>query len=220
MYKAVIFDLDGTILDTLNDLANAVNHSLFKFGFPLRTVDEVRQFVGNGIKNLIIRAVPEGTDEQTALSVLDEFKMFYGENSAVETQPYEGIIPCMQMLKQMGIKIAVVTNKAHFAAEPLCTKYFGNLVDVTIGEREGVRKKPHPDSVLEAMEILGVDCSECVYIGDSDVDIETANNSAIPCISVTWGFRGEAFLIESGASYIAHNINEMTDLIVHNVHRG
>ena len=213
MYKAVIFDLDGTILDTLEDLCASVNYALLNHNFPPRTIDEVREFVGNGIKKLIERAVPCNTDEQTVELVLDTFKKHYSVNSDVNTKPYAGITDCLEKLKQEGIKIAVVTNKAHFAAVPLCQKYFGKVIDVTIGEREGVRKKPYPDTVFEAMEHIGVKSSECVYIGDSDVDIQTAKNAGIDCISVTWGFRSEEFLKSFGAVNIVNNVEDMYGLI-------
>ena len=212
-YKAVIFDLDGTILNTLDDLADSVNYALSYFGFPVRTIDEVREFVGNGIKNLILRAVPKGTSEQTAEKVLDCFKSYYKEHSAVKTKAYDGINECLLKLKQNGIKIAVVTNKAHFAAVPLCDMYFPGLIDVVIGEREGVRKKPHPDTVIQAMESIGVVSSDCVYVGDSDVDIDTAKNSGMPCISVTWGFRSRDFLLDNGATTIVDTIEQLYDSV-------
>ena len=215
MYKTAIFDLDGTILDTLEDLQGSVNYALGSFGYPLRSIDEVREFVGNGIKKLIERAVPAHTDEASTQKVLECFKLHYGKNCDVKTKPYDGITDCFKMLKGKGIKIAVVTNKAHFAAVPLCEKYFGNLIDVTIGEKENVRKKPWPDSVFEAIRLVGANVDDCVYIGDSDVDIQTAKNAKIPCISVTWGFRDESFLLQSGASVLAHTVGEMTHLIVH-----
>ena len=212
-YKAVIFDLDGTILNTLDDLADSVNYALSYFGFPVRTIDEVREFVGNGIKNLILRAVPKGTSEQTAEKVLDCFKSYYKEHSAVKTKAYDGINQCILNLKQKDIKIAVVTNKAHFAAVPLCDMYFPDLIDVVIGEREGVRKKPHPDTVIQAMESIGVVSSDCVYVGDSDVDIDTAKNSGMPCISVTWGFRSRDFLLDNGATTIVDTIEQLYDSV-------
>ena len=212
-YKAVIFDLDGTILNTLDDLADSVNYALSYFGFPVRTIDEVREFVGNGIKNLILRAVPKGTSEQTAEKVLDCFKSYYKEHSAVKTKAYDGINQCILNLKQKDIKIAVVTNKAHFAAVPLCDMYFPGLIDVVIGEREGVRKKPHPDTVIQAMESIGVVSSDCVYVGDSDVDIDTAKNSGMPCISVTWGFRSRDFLLDNGATTIVDTIEQLYDSV-------
>lgn len=216
MYKAAIFDLDGTILNTLEDLHASVNYALMTHKFPIRTLDEVREFVGNGIKKLIERSVSFGTDEQTVLKVLETFKEHYRNNSDIYTQPYNGIIDMMNVLKQNGIKIAVVTNKAHFAAQPLCQKYFGNFVDITIGERDGIRKKPHPDSVFEAIEHLGVSKQQCVYIGDSDVDIQTAKNAGIDAVCVTWGFRSREFLQSSGATLFADTAEQLTRIIVHN----
>ena len=214
MYKTVIFDLDGTILNTLDDLWGSVNYALGSFGYPLRSIDEVREFVGGGIKKLIERAVPEGTDDEATDKVLAAFKQHYGANSDVKTKPYDGILSMLQKLKSLGIKTAVVTNKAHFAAVPLCEKYFEGLIDITIGEREGVRKKPHPASLLEAMEHLGASRKNTLYVGDSDVDIYTAKNADVDCVCVTWGFRSREFLIKSGATHIADNAKELLEYII------
>ena len=214
MYKSVIFDLDGTILNTLDDLADSVNYALGSVGYPLRSIDEVREFVGNGIKKLIERAVPKGTDDETTDKVLSAFKQHYGENSDVKTKPYDGILSMLQGLKNAGIKTAVVTNKAHFAAVPLCEKYFPKLIDITIGEREGVRKKPHPDSLFEAMELLGASKQNTLYVGDSDVDINTAKNAGVDCLCVSWGFRSVEFLKKSGAGDIASSANELFDYVI------
>ncbi len=214
MYKFVIFDLDGTILDTLDDLADSVNYALKMFAYPKRSIDEVREFVGDGIKKLIERAVPEGTNDEATDKVLAAFKQHYGANSDVKTKPYDGILSMLQKLKGSGIKTAVVTNKAHFAAAPLCQKYFEGLIDVTIGEREGVRKKPYPDSVFEAMEHLGATKKNTLYIGDSDVDINTAKNAGVDCICVSWGFRSRKFLIKSGATHIADSAKELLEYII------
>ena len=213
MYNTVIFDLDGTILNTLEDLADSVNYALGSFGYPLRSIDEVREFVGNGIKKLIERAVPCGTDEQQTDKVLDVFKQHYGQNSDIKTKAYDGICEMISNLKKAGIKTAVVTNKAHFAAVPLCKKYFDGLIDVTIGEREGVRKKPYPDSVFEAMEQLGASKQNTIYVGDSDVDINTAKNAGVDCVCVDWGFRSREFLIKSGATSIVSDAQSLYEFI-------
>ena len=213
MYNTVIFDLDGTILNTLEDLADSVNYALGSFGYPLRSIDEVREFVGNGIKKLIERAVPCGTDEQHTDKVLDVFKQHYGQNSDIKTKAYDGICEMISNLKKAGIKTAVVTNKAHFAAVPLCKKYFDGLIDVTIGEREGVRKKPYPDSVFEALEQLGASKQNTIYVGDSDVDINTAKNAGVDCVCVDWGFRSREFLIKSGATSIVSDAQSLYEFI-------
>lgn len=213
MYNTVIFDLDGTILNTLEDLADSVNYALGSFGYPLRSIDEVREFVGNGIKKLIERAVPCGTDEQQTDKVLDVFKQHYGQNSDIKTKAYDGICEMISNLKKAGIKTAVVTNKAHFAAVPLCKKYFDGLIDVTIGEREGVRKKPYPDSVFEALEQLGASKQNTIYVGDSDVDINTAKNAGVDCVCVDWGFRSREFLIKSGATSIVSDAQSLYEFI-------
>lgn len=211
MLDTVIFDLDGTLLDTLDDLYLSVNHILSKYNFPLRTKDEVRMFVGNGVPKLIERALPKGYDNETFDTALADFKKYYGAHCNDNTQPYPKIMESLTYLKEQGYKIAVVSNKVDFATKSLCRDYFGSLVDVAIGQREGIEKKPAPDSVFEAMRILN--SKNAVYIGDSDVDVMTAKNANLPCIAVTWGFRDKDFLSQSGAKIFAHDANEMLYLI-------
>ena len=212
-YDTVIFDLDGTILDTLPDLHGAVNHALNAHSLPTRTMDEVRQFVGNGIFNLIIRAVPDGCDEALTLSVFEEFKRFYRDNSANMTCAYAGINELLSRLREEGIKLAVVSNKAHFATVDICERYFSGIFDVVLGEREseGIAKKPAPDGVFEAMKLLSAD--KAVYVGDSEVDIATARNASLPCIAVTWGFREKEILESTGAEIFADNTDQLYKLI-------
>ena len=212
MLDTVIFDLDGTLLDTLEDLYLSVNHILSKYNFPLRTIDEVRMFVGNGVPKLIERALPKGHSKEAFDSALADFKKYYGAHCNDNTKPYFAITESLEILKERGYKIAVVSNKVDFATKSLCSDYFGDLVDVAIGQREGIEKKPAPDSVFEAMKILN--SKNAVYIGDSDVDIMTAKNANLPCIAVTWGFRDKDFLSSSGAEIFAHDANEMIDLII------
>ncbi len=202
-YDAVIFDLDGTLTDTLGDLANSVNFALCQFGFPERTLDEVRSFVGNGVRKLIYLSVPENTSEDISEKCLDVFKEYYKNNSLVETKPYDGIIPMIESLKNQGIKTAVVTNKMHEAAEEIVRIFFGGLIDVSLGQIDGVAQKPEPDGIYNVLEKLGVSKEKSVYVGDSEVDCITANNADIPCIGVTWGFRDESVLLENGADFIA-----------------
>ena len=202
-YEAIIFDLDGTLTDTLGDLNNSVNFALREFGFTERTLDEVRSFVGNGVRRLIYSSVPENTDEETSEKCLSVFKEYYKNHSLVETKPYDGIIPMLETLKNQGIKTAVVTNKMHEAAEEIVRIFFGNLIEVTLGQVDGVAQKPQPDGIYHVLEKLGVSKEKAVYVGDSEVDCITAKNSEIPCIGVTWGFRDKSVLVENGADFIA-----------------
>lgn len=206
-YDSVIFDLDGTLLDTLADLHAAVNHSLKTFSLPERTVSEVRRFVGNGIRLLIERSVPEGTPAALCDKVFDEFKSYYAKNCENETKPYFGIPELMLMLKERGVPCAIVSNKADFAVKTLTDKFFPGLCAAAIGEREGIRKKPAPDSVFEAMRLIGSE--KPVYVGDSEVDVATARAANIPCISVCWGFRSRDELIYAGAENICENTEQL-----------
>ncbi len=201
MYKTVIFDLDGTLLDTLDDLTSAVNYALTAFGLPTRTKTEVRTFVGNGIAVLMQRAVGIENYPKQA-EILQTFKAYYGANCANKTQPYAGILPLLTQLQQAGVQTAVVSNKADFAVKMLAERYFSGLLLQAVGENEaeGVRKKPAPDSLFAVLRTLGADKQSTVYVGDSEVDIQTAQNAGVDCISVTWGFKDLPFLIENGAT--------------------
>lgn len=212
-YKLAIFDLDGTILNTLEDLTDSVNYALLKNGMSLRGIEEVRQFVGNGIGKLMERAVERGTDAKKTEQVLSDFKEYYGANCARKTRPYDGIGKLLSVLRANGIRTAVVSNKADFAVQTLCRHYFPGMFDRVAGEKEGIRRKPYPDSVLYIMEQLGVAKEETIYIGDSEVDVKTAENAGINVISVTWGFRGEDFLRAEGAKVFAHHPEELKELI-------
>ena len=202
IYDNYIFDLDGTLLDTLNDLAASTNHALRQHGMPEHTTDEVRRMVGNGVAKLIERAVPQGLDNPDYEQVLADFKAHYSVHSMDTTRPYPGIEELLHTLKQQGKRLAVVSNKFCTATEALCRHFFGDLVDVAIGERENIKKKPAPDTVNEALRQLHADRERAVYIGDSDVDVMTAKNSGMPCISVLWGFRDHDFLLAHGASIL------------------
>jgi phosphoglycolate phosphatase len=210
MYKTVIFDLDGTLLDTLDDLWASVNVALGKFGLPLRTREEVRAFIGNGIIKLMQRAsgLKEGA---TFEGVLLEFKRHYGEHCEDKTKPYEGIISMLETLRAKGIQTAVVSNKADFAVKKLAEGYFHGLLQEAIGENEecGIRKKPAPDSLLAVMERLGAGTRSTVYVGDSEVDIQTAKNAGVDCISVTWGFKDKDFLVKNGATVLVDSVEEL-----------
>jgi phosphoglycolate phosphatase len=211
-YKAVIFDLDGTILDTLEDLADAVNYALRENGQQERSIDEVRRFVGNGIKNLVARAVQSGTDKESEEKIYTDFMKYYKIHCADKTRPYEGIQELLTELKMKGCIIAVVSNKADSAVCSLCEQYFDGMFDYCVGEREGIAKKPAPDSVNEVLHKFGLGVSEAVYIGDSEVDIETAENAGMDCIIVSWGFRKEEYLKSCGAGTIVHSPLEIVDL--------
>lgn len=213
MYKAAVFDLDGTLLDTLDDLTSAVNHALTAFALPTRTKEEVRGFVGNGIKVLLQRA--SGKDERTVDGLLTVFKEYYGAHCKDETRPYEGVLPLLAELKARGVKTAVLSNKADFAVKLLAKEYFADLLCEAVGENEaaGIRKKPAPDALFAVMEKLGVRAEETVYIGDSEVDIQTAQNAGVDCISVAWGFKDEAFLKANGGTKIVRTPSEIARYI-------
>lgn len=201
-----VFDLDGTLLNTLEDLADAVNYSLAQFGMPQRTIEEVRNYVGNGIRLLIERSVPNGTDLPVIDNVFECFKKYYQEHCNDNTKAYDGIIDMLKELKQSGIKLAVLSNKAQNAVTKLCDIYFDNLLDITFGAREGIAKKPALDALLECAAIADIALEDIAYIGDSDVDVLTARNAGVDCIAVSWGFRDKGVLIKAGADKIADNI--------------
>ena len=213
-YQTAVFDLDGTLLDTLEDLSLATNAALESHSMPRRSRDEVRMFVGNGVEMLIRRAVPSCTDEETTLAVLADFKTTYAAICEDHTRPYDGILDMLRALREKGIRVAVVSNKFDAATKQLCQKYFGDLVEVAIGERAGVRKKPAPDTVYEALKELGMTATGAVYIGDSDVDIQTARNCGMPCISVTWGLRDKDFLLQSGAEILVDTPERLLGVII------
>lgn len=209
MIDTVLFDLDGTLTDTLADLKNSVNFALNRFGFSERSADEIRSFVGNGVKKLVYRSVPENTDDEAAEKCLEIFKEHYKNNSRVETKPYDGIVELLEELKKRNVKTAVVTNKMHEAAAEIVEFFFGGLIDITIGQIEEVIPKPAPDMIYLALEKLGSSKENAVYIGDSEVDCITARNSGIPCIGVTWGFRDREVLKKNGADLIADKTEDI-----------
>lgn len=208
-YSTYIFDLDGTLLYTLDDLASSVNHAMREFGFPEHSIEDVRKMVGNGIKKLIERAIPSGKDNPQYDKVYSVFIEHYLKHSLDTTRPYDGIIEMLGSLKKQGKKMAVVSNKYYKATEELCRHFFNDYISVAIGESENIRKKPAPDSVLEAIRRLGADKEDCVYVGDSEVDVETARNSGLPCISVLWGFREKDFLLKHGAETFIERPDEI-----------
>ena len=208
-YKTYIFDLDGTLLSTLADLAASTNYALRTHHMPERSLDEVRRFVGNGVKKLMERAIPDGLNNPLFEETFATFRQHYMQHNLDTTQPYPGIMQLLEQLKAEDKNIAVVSNKFYAATRELCRHFFGDLVPVAIGEREDIRKKPAPDTVIEALRELGVDKEGAVYIGDIDVDIMTAKNSGMPCVSVLWGFRDKEFLLEHGATTLISKPEEM-----------
>jgi len=200
-YSTYIFDLDGTLLDTLADLAASVNYALRTHGMPEHTINDVRRFVGNGVRKLMERAVPDGASNPDFEAAFATFRQHYMAHSLDTTRPYDGIPETLEALKVKGCHLAVVSNKMMAATQDLCRHFFPDTIEVAIGENEaeGIRKKPAPDTVIAALRQLGVGQERAVYVGDSDVDLETARNSGLPCISVLWGFRDRDFLLQHGA---------------------
>lgn len=212
-YKAVVFDLDGTLLNTLEDLCDSTNYALMQKGYPTRDIDEVRSFVGNGVEKLIVRALPENTCESEVVEVLKIFKEHYKVNSKNKSKPYEGIMELLKELKDKDFKMAIVSNKFDLAVKELNKEFFGEYIEYAYGECETIRKKPNPDAVFMALKDLDVLQHEAVYVGDSDVDILTAQNAGLDCISVTWGFRTRRELEMSGAVSIIDEPMDLMDII-------
>lgn len=208
-YRAILFDLDGTLLNTLEDLRDALNYALAAHGYPARTLEETRRFVGNGMAKLIERAVPTGAEPRP---VLDTFLPYYQAHSMDKTRPYGGVGELLDGLRARGAAMAIVTNKAHAAALPLCARFFPQ-VDTVVGVREGLEPKPRPDMVRAAMAELGVTEEETVYIGDSEVDLATAQNAGLDHVCVTWGFRSRAELEARGAAAFAADPGELLELL-------
>ena len=214
MYQLAIFDMDGTILNTLEDLKNSINHALRVNGFPEHTLDEVRSFVGNGTAKLVERSVPVHTDAEKQKQVLASFDEYYAVHCAEATKPYEGIRELLLSLREHGVKTAVVSNKPDYGVQALCKQYFLGLFDFAIGMKDGMRKKPDPDAVLEVLQYLNVEKENAVFVGDSDVDVKTALNAGLFCIGVTWGFRDRELLIKTGANRIADHSQEIADYLL------
>ncbi len=212
-FNSVVFDLDGTLLDTLGDLRDSVNFALEKNTLPKRTTEEIRSFVGNGIRILIERSVPENTTLEITDKCFSDFKKYYKDHSAILTKAYDGIIDLLRTLKEKNVKIAVVSNKADFAVKTLMEDYFSGLYDCAYGERVGVERKPAPDGVFGAIAEMGADLQNTVYIGDSEVDVETSKNAKLPCIAVTWGFRDKEVLESLNPEYIVDSPVEILSII-------
>lgn len=207
----IIFDLDGTLLNTLEDLTDSTNYALETLGYQKHELEDIKGFVGNGIEKLIQRALPDGINNTDYKNVLETFRQHYSKNMYKKTAPYPQITETLKLLKNNNCKIGVVSNKFDLAVKNLCKTYFNNLIDIAIGENEalGIKKKPMPDTVFSVMEKFLADNSNTIYVGDSEVDILTAKNANIPCISVSWGFKDRKFLIEHDAKIIIDNPDEI-----------
>lgn len=212
-YRAVLFDMDGTVLDTLSDLHAAVNRSMREFGLPEVSRAKVRASLGNGAARLIRCCLPEGAEDETAERVLGFYLPYYDGHCNINTRPYEGIVPMMKRLRAGGVKLAIISNKGDAAVKKLAGEHFPELLEAAVGESETVRRKPNPDAVLAAAKALGEKCSDCVYVGDSEVDIQTAKNAGMDCISVSWGFRDREQLTAAGAQSIADSPETLERLI-------
>ncbi len=200
-FETYVFDLDGTLLETLKDLAASTNYALRTHNMPEHSIEDVRMFVGNGVKKLMERAIPNGIKNPQFEDVYATFRQHYLEHNLDTTKPYEGIPELLAELKARGKKLAIVSNKFYAATQELARHFFPDTIEVAIGERENIKKKPAPDTVIEALRQLGASRETAVYIGDSDVDIMTAKNCDMPCVSVLWGFRDKEFLMEHGATF-------------------
>ena len=208
-YKAVLYDMDGTVLDTLGDLANAVNHVLGEFGMPLRGREEIASYLGNGAGWLIAHAVPEGTDEEKTAEILRVYQPWYDAHCAILTAPYPGILPMMEALREEGVRQAVISNKQDSAVRLLAAEHFPGLLDYAVGESPTVRRKPNPDTVLAALRAMEVEAKDAVYVGDTEVDLETAKNAGLDCAAVGWGFRTDEALKAAGAGRIFRSADEL-----------
>ena len=212
-YKAIIFDLDGTLTDTLEDLFLSVNHALRSCSLPERSLDEVRRFVGNGVRKLVERSVPENTDSTLLEKCFEAFCSHYVIHCQDHTCLYPGIAYLLTALHVKGYKMAVVSNKLQAGVDELAASFFNGVIDVAIGERSGIPRKPAPDMVLAALKELGVEPAEAIYVGDSGVDLQTAANSGLPCISVLWGFRSRDFLVAHGATMFAQQPQDVLSMV-------
>lgn len=212
-YNTIIFDLDGTLLNTLDDLRDSLNEILKRFGYEARSIEDVKRFVGNGVYNLVRLSVPETCNEEKIQNVLAEFREHYSHNLQNKTRPYQGITELLLDLNRYNYKLGIVSNKFDSAVKELAGIYFGNLIRVAIGETENIRRKPAPDSIFAAVDELGSELNKTILVGDSETDVRTAKNAGIPCIGVTWGFRCREVLRAEGADYIIDTPRELLTII-------
>ena len=211
-YQTVLFDMDGTLLDTLTDMAAAVNHILTQYGYPVRTLEEVRRFVGNGAGLLIHRALPQGVDPAREAEVLAAYRAYYQAHNCIRTRPYEGIPELLAALRRAGVRTAVVSNKPDETTRTLAARFFPEL-DGALGQRDGVAAKPAPDMVRAVLSRLGAEPGQALYVGDSEVDVDTARNAGLAMIGVSWGFRGRAALEAAGAPAVADTPAQLLELL-------
>ena len=212
-YTSVIFDLDGTLLDTLGDLTAAMNRTLTRHDLPERTRQQMRAALGNGARRLMELSVPAGTDGALFETLLAEYNADYAANCRIETAPYPGVDALLRQLHAQGRKLAIVSNKPDEAVRALRTEFFADTVPIAVGEKQGIRRKPAPDTLLTAMAQLGAERASTVYVGDSEVDIATARAAGLPCISVLWGFRDRDLLEQAGAQQFAADVGELAKLL-------
>lgn len=212
-YNTVIFDLDGTLLNTLDDLRDSLNDILTQKGYEPRSIEDVKRFVGNGVRNLVRLSVPEHCSDDEVTLILEEFKENYKHNMQNKTRPYNGIMELLLDLYRFNYKLAIVSNKYDSAVKELSRTYFGNLIPVAIGETAEIKRKPAPDSIFTAIKELGSDLNSTILVGDSETDVQTAKNAGIPCIGVTWGFRCREVLRSEGADYLIDTPKELLTLI-------
>ena len=212
-YTTIVFDCDGTLLDTLTDLRNAVNYVLRAHDLPERSVPEVKAALGNGVAHLMRQSLPTSISEAQFNTYLDEFKAYYGEHLQDYTAPYPGMLDVLDTLRAKGYKLAIVSNKIQEGITPLNKEYFGDRLPVAIGERPGLQRKPAPDMVLQALKELNSTPNESIYVGDSEVDVATAENSGLLCIGVTWGFREESLHQELGVTHIARKADDIVSIV-------
>lgn len=211
-YSTILFDMDGTVLDTLQDLWASTNAVLRELGYPERSLDDIRSYVGNGAMNQIRRAMPEGSSEAELADALARYQAHYAAHCRDHTKPYDGLMPVLRQLDAAGKKLAVVSNKPDRAVKLLSAEHFGALMHVSVGETATLRRKPAPDMALSALEALGMPKEGAVYVGDSEVDVETAKNAGLPLIAVSWGFRGRAALEAMGAETVIDRPEELLKL--------
>ena len=212
--KAVVFDLDGTLLNTLTDLAASCNRALSRMGRPQRTTDEIKSFIGNGARLLCNRLVGLDEPEEVVDECLRLFQADYNIHLNDNTAPYPGIMDMLRILRENGVACAVVSNKYDAATRAICDLHFGDLISVTIGEGNGISKKPCPDGTNKALSLMGVSAEEALYVGDSDTDVETAHNANLFCVGVTWGFRSRQVLEMAGAESIIDEPSDLLDIIL------
>ena len=212
-YEAVLLDMDGTVLDTVQDIQDSLNVSLREFNLPEVDTAKTKANLGNASRYLITHCVPEGTPEELTEKVLEFYLPYYDAHSHIKTSPYEGILDLMGNLKNSGLRLAIISNKPMNTVKELAEEFFPGKLECAVGQSDELRRKPEPDMVFKVLEDLGLSVDKCVYVGDSEVDIKTARNAGMDCISVSWGFRTREQLEEAGASRIADSVDELFNII-------